>query len=226
MEENIRLTLEYGAFVALFLWIALECTLVGMRWLTRRHYRVARGAITIAFFHPFCAGGGGGERVLWRAIHVLSKLKKEKNLPLHVMIYTGDTGLSPTDILDGVSRQFQISLDTRAMPVSFVYLKGRSLLDPMKYPVLTMLGQSLGSIVVATEALIRATPDVYVDTTGSAFSFLVAYLAGCVIGAYVHYPTISSVSSDACFLSAVGCCSFIRGDLEGMRINVSMRAEG
>jgi hypothetical protein len=32
------------------------------------------------------------------------------------------------------------------------------------------------------------------DTTGCAFTFLVAkVLAGCKVGTYVHYPTISTV---------------------------------
>lgn len=32
---------------------------------------------TIAFFHPHCSGGGGGERVLWKAIESISNLNVE-----------------------------------------------------------------------------------------------------------------------------------------------------
>lgn len=39
----------------------------------------------------------------------------------------------------------------------------------------------------------RARGQVFVDTTGYAFSFPVArYLGGCSVGCYVHYPTIST----------------------------------
>lgn len=160
----------------------------------------------VGFFHPFCSGGGGGERVLWRAVHALSCLNKEgagedrhekqqQVPPLHVLIYTGDFGMDPEEIVAGVARQFQIPLgEDGAVPVSFVYLRGRGLLDPARYPVLTMLGQSAGSMLLAMEALFRSTPDVFVDTTGWAFSFPIAWLAGCTVGAYVHYPTISIVS--------------------------------
>ncbi len=164
------------------------------RWRTRRRYRVAPTATMVGFFHPFCAGGGGGERVLWRAVRSLSHLSRELDRPLHVLIYTGDVGVKPEDILSGVSRQFDISIDPAALPVSFVYLRTRGLLDASLYPVLTMLAQSAASVVVAAEALFRGTPDFFIDTTGFAFSFPVAWLAGCSVGAYVHYPTISTVS--------------------------------
>lgn len=167
------------------------------RWRTRRQHGVAPGATMVGFFHPFCAGGGGGERVLWRAVHTLSRLSKDLRTPLHVLIYTGDTSMKPEEILSGVARQFEIPIDpasSAAVPVSFVYLRGRGLLDASLYPVLTMLAQSLASVVLASEALVRGTPDVFVDTTGFAFSFPVAWFAGCSVGAYVHYPTISTVS--------------------------------
>ncbi len=32
---------------------------------------------TIAFFHPHCSGGGGGERVLWKAVESISDLNEE-----------------------------------------------------------------------------------------------------------------------------------------------------
>lgn len=186
-------------------WLLLKTALVANRWRTRRQHGIAKGSVVLGFFHPFCAGGGGGERVLWRAVHALARLSREEgdhggtqpqrrqSPPLHVLIYTGDVGFSPEQILSGVSRQFQISVG-QSVPVGFVYLRGRWLLDPARYPVLTMLGQSVGSMILAVEALFRSTPDVFIDTTGFAFSFPVAWLAGCTVGAYVHYPTISTVS--------------------------------
>ena len=58
-----------------------------------------------------------------------------------------------------------------------------------------MLGQSLGSMMLAWECLRAFNPDLFVDTTGCHFSFLVAkLLAGCRVACYVHYPTITTVS--------------------------------
>jgi hypothetical protein len=37
-----------------------------------------------------------------------------------------------------------------------------------------------------------AQPQLFVDTTGWAFTFPLARLAGCRVAAYVHYPTVSS----------------------------------
>jgi alpha-1,2-mannosyltransferase len=41
----------------------------------------------VAFFHPHCSAGGGGERVLWKAVQVLGDLH-DQGLPLKVVIYT------------------------------------------------------------------------------------------------------------------------------------------
>jgi hypothetical protein len=43
----------------------------------------------IAFFHPYCAAGGGGERVLWKIIEVLGGLY-EQGFDMEVIIYTID----------------------------------------------------------------------------------------------------------------------------------------
>jgi alpha-1,2-mannosyltransferase len=57
-----------------------------------------------------------------------------------------------------------------------------------------MLFQSLSSIIVGFECLLmNATPEVFVDTTGHAFIYPLAYLCGVSkVVAYVHYPIISS----------------------------------
>ncbi len=59
-------------------------------------------AVSIAFFHPHCTGGGGGERVLWKAVESISQLNQNDydlkvdrndkllNRQLHVVIYTSD----------------------------------------------------------------------------------------------------------------------------------------
>lgn len=57
-----------------------------------------------------------------------------------------------------------------------------------------MLGQALASVYVGLECLLRAVPDVFIDTTGAAFTYPIAkLLCGCTVVAYVHYPMISTV---------------------------------
>ncbi len=65
---------------------------------------------------------------------------------------------------------------------------------PRRYPVGTMWFQSLGSLIVATEALLRCVPSVFIDTTGCAFTYplLKALSVGTRVVAYTHYPTITA----------------------------------
>jgi alpha-1,2-mannosyltransferase len=55
-----------------------------------------------------------------------------------------------------------------------------------------MAAQALGSVRVAAEALGQLAPALWVDTTGWAFPYPLARLAGCRVAAYVHYPTVST----------------------------------
>lgn len=59
---------------------------------------------------------------------------------------------------------------------------------------MTLLGQSLGSLIVAYDAFTLLVPDVFIDTMGYAFTLaLCKWLFPTVpVGAYVHYPTIST----------------------------------
>jgi len=55
------------------------------------------------------------------------------------------------------------------------------------------LGQSVGSIILALEAIHKCVPNVYIDSMGYGFTFpIFKYLGDCRVGAYVHYPTIST----------------------------------
>lgn len=136
--------------------------------------------------------------MLWLTIQALASLHtkstKRKQKPLHVLIYTGDLGVTPNEILRRAEAQFGVNLTNLPMPLSFVFVRGRQLLEAPRYPVLTMVGQSLGSILLAFVCLGNFLPDVFFDTTGYAFTYPVAALLGrCRIAAYVHYPTISTV---------------------------------
>ncbi|PWY76420.1 UDP-Glycosyltransferase/glycogen phosphorylase [Aspergillus sclerotioniger CBS 115572] len=62
------------------------------------------------------------------------------------------------------------------------------------YPYMTLLGQSLGSLIVAYDAFNLLVPDVFVDTMGYAFTLAFSKLLfpSVPTAAYVHYPTIST----------------------------------
>ncbi len=109
--------------------------------------------------------------------------------------------------------------------ISFAYLRLRSLLEAkwysiiycamynlnddlitihwsVRYPVATMLFQSLASCLVALECVFVFVPDIFCDSTGAAFTYpVLRYLTDCGIMAYVHYPVISSVR-----IREIACC--------------------
>ncbi|XP_052526823.1 GDP-Man:Man(3)GlcNAc(2)-PP-Dol alpha-1,2-mannosyltransferase [Tympanuchus pallidicinctus] len=148
--------------------------------------RDGRQPLLVAFFHPYCNAGGGGERVLWCAIRTLQK--KYKNVMC--VVYTGDRDATEEDIVEGAFRRFNIKL---THPVKFVFLEKRYLVEASLYPRFTLLGQSLGSVFLGWEALLKCVPDIYIDSMGYAFTLpLFKYLGGCRVGCYVHYPTIST----------------------------------
>jgi alpha-1,2-mannosyltransferase len=82
--------------------------------------------------------------------------------------------------------------------VKFVYLHKRRYVEASMYPYFTMLGQSIGSVILGIEALLNTQPDIFIDTMGYAFTLpLFKYVCGSKIGCYVHYPTISTDMLDA-----------------------------
>uniref|UniRef100_A0A182Q1T1 GDP-Man:Man(3)GlcNAc(2)-PP-Dol alpha-1,2-mannosyltransferase n=1 Tax=Anopheles farauti TaxID=69004 RepID=A0A182Q1T1_9DIPT len=176
-------------FLGSFLAIGLLTVCVLLRQLIKfqRRKRTDQNVKHVAFFHPYCNAGGGGERVLWCAIRAL--LTRYENIKLFV--YTGDTDATPADILAKAERSFNLTLETDR--ITFVYLNKRCWVEASRYPHFTLLGQSIGSIVMAFEALLKLQPDVFIDTMGYAFTYPVfAYFGGCKIGCYTHYPTIST----------------------------------
>ena len=78
--------------------------------------------------------------------------------------------------------------------VVFLYLCKRKYVLASTYPRFTLLGQSLGSLILAYDAMSLLVPDVFLDTMGYAFAL--AFTNFCFpdipTGAYVHYPTIST----------------------------------
>ncbi|KAF8895230.1 mannosyltransferase [Infundibulicybe gibba] len=141
----------------------------------------------VAFFHPYCNAGGGGERVLWTAIAALQRTEPD----VINVVYSGDTDASKSEIISKVKSRFDITLDPSTL--AFVFLTSRSMVEDATWPRFTLLGQSIGSMYVAWEAISKLVPDLFIDTMGYAFTFhVVALLASIPIGAYVHYPTIST----------------------------------
>jgi alpha-1,2-mannosyltransferase len=74
--------------------------------------------------------------------------------------------------------------------IKFVRVTGRTLIAPK--PFLTIFFQIIGTIIYTIKALILFPPDIFIDTTGLAFSFVAVkhILPKTKIGAYVHYPFV------------------------------------
>ncbi|MCJ1279103.1 asparagine-linked glycosylation protein [Puttea exsequens] len=143
----------------------------------------------IGFLHPFCNAGGGGERVLWAAI----KATQQRWPNAICAVYTGDHNALKDNILERVNQRFNIHLHPPT--VVFLYLDTRHWVLSTTWPHFTLLGQSLGSLLMAYNAFALLVPDLFIDTMGYSFALaLCTFLFGPSIptAAYVHYPTIST----------------------------------
>ncbi|KAI9801248.1 MAG: asparagine-linked glycosylation protein [Piccolia ochrophora] len=154
----------------------------------------------VAFFHPFCNAGGGGERVLWAAIRA-TQHRWSKAI---CVVYTGDHDADKGTILSRVKNRFNISLHSPT--VVFLYLSTRHYVLSSTYPYFTLLGQSLGSLVLAYDAFTLLVPDIFVDTMGYAFTNAFSQFLFPLVptGAYVHYPTISTDMLSSLYESGQG----------------------
>ncbi|KAF0887716.1 hypothetical protein E2562_002405 [Oryza meyeriana var. granulata] len=150
-----------------------------------RHLRRHPPAAAAGFFHPYTNDGGGGERVLWCAVRAVQELCPG----LTCAVFTGDTDASPDGLTARALDRFGVRL---LRPPQVVHLNRRKWIEASTYPHFTMIGQSLGSVYLAWEALIKFTPHFYFDTSGYAFTYPLARLFGCKVICYTHYPTISS----------------------------------
>ncbi|KAK7720173.1 asparagine-linked glycosylation protein [Botryosphaeria dothidea] len=142
----------------------------------------------VGFFHPFCNAGGGGERVLWAAIRAT-----QKRWPRAIcVVYTGDHDVDKATIIQKVEDRFNIQLHPPT--ITFLYLSTRHYVLSSTWPHFTLLGQSLGSLILAHDAFNLLVPDIFVDTMGYAFALALSkfYFPLVPTGAYVHYPTIST----------------------------------
>ncbi|KAK7903211.1 asparagine-linked glycosylation protein [Exophiala xenobiotica] len=142
----------------------------------------------VGFFHPFCNAGGGGERVLWAAIAAT-----QKRWPNAICtIYTGDHDIDRSVVVNTVKTRFGITLQEHSLV--FLYLSRRRFVLASTWPQFTLLGQSLGSLILAYDAFQLLVPDIFIDTMGYAFAvaFCKFLFPKVPTAAYVHYPTIST----------------------------------
>ncbi|KAK9800825.1 hypothetical protein WJX73_002899 [Symbiochloris irregularis] len=139
----------------------------------------------VAFFHPNATGGGGGERVLWCAIKAMQEEFPSVELVLYV------DGASERKEYCASARE-RFNIDVQASRLKVVDVEGCHLLQPELYPSFTLVGQAWASVQVAYNALWELNPEVFVDTSGWAFMYPLARLAGCRVACYTHYPTIST----------------------------------
>jgi len=139
-------------------------------------------------FVEYSNAGGGGERVLWAAIRATQKRWPEATC----IVYTGDHDVDKGDILKRVKERFNIHLHPPT--IHFLYLTTRHYVLSSTWPRFTLLGQSIGSLILAWDAFSLLVPDVFVDTMGYAFALALSsfFFPTVPTGAYVHYPTIST----------------------------------
>jgi alpha-1,2-mannosyltransferase len=145
----------------------------------------------VAFFHPYAAGRGGGERVLWAAIDGLIGRKDVER----IIIYSID--VDKKEILQGRNKAFNFKENLGDSKIQFKKLSFVGLLDPSTWPIATVFAQSLGSVIVLLSALFTSPvsdwPDVFIDTTGFPFTLPMAkIITGAKTHAYIHYPTMSN----------------------------------
>ncbi|KAF7548907.1 hypothetical protein G7046_g8509 [Stylonectria norvegica] len=137
--------------------------------------------------------GGGGERVLWAAI----RATQDRWPNAKCVVYTGDHDATKDVILSRVKNRFNIELHPPT--IVFLYLSKRDWVLPSTWSRFTLLGQSVGSIILAWDAFSLLVPDIFIDTMGYAFAlgfskFLFPKVPTC---AYIHYPTISTDMLDS-----------------------------
>lgn len=96
--------------------------------------------------------------------------------------------------LTGDDLQTRFNIQLHPPSVVLLYLSTRKYVLSSMYPYMTLLGQSLGSLIVAYDAFNLLVPDVFIDTMGYAFTlaFCKLLFPSVPTGAYVHYPTIST----------------------------------
>lgn len=164
--------------------------------ITRRKEQLKQNpnTVSIGFLHPHALSGGGGERVLWCAIQAV-----QQELPdAQIIIYSawessmiGNVSDSVNVAQNRVSAQFGLNLDNIYFhPIDIS--SDVSLIDPNRYPRLTLIRQAIGAAHLGAIAYYKHPVDVFVDTANLSFSVVIPKLLFARTLSYVHYPTIST----------------------------------
>ncbi|KAI6195101.1 Glycosyl transferase domain containing protein [Aphelenchoides besseyi] len=143
----------------------------------------------IAFVHPYCEAGGGGEVVLWEMIKTIS----DKKLFPEIFVYTKQmTSEEEKEIKRRICERFKIK--EWPSEVEFVQTRFRHLLEPQYYPRFTLFCQQfVGALVFSLECLFRLTSEYVVESTGIPVALPVfKCLGGSKVLVYMHYPTITN----------------------------------
>lgn len=153
----------------------------------------ANPRVFVGFLHPFANAFGGGERVLYEAI--ASHQRLDPNVV--VVVYTGQLaplpgGVTKDEIIAGAKERFGITLNPNTL--DFLPLKYCDMVGDNYWSHFTLLGQLLGTIWMAQDAMSRLIPDIFIDTTGHAFTLPIVKAVSRTtrVGAYIHYPTVST----------------------------------
>ncbi|KAG9414057.1 asparagine-linked glycosylation protein [Aphanomyces cochlioides] len=172
-----------GAVVLLAALLASPLILICIILLAYRLLGSLKPNRKLGFFHPYAASGGGGERVLFCALQTLPAT-------CTAVIYIGEP-ISSEKLLQDAQHRFNFAASDVKCKIIVVELQYRTLLEAKHYPRFTLLGQSLGSMLLGLEAFLRHPVGVWIDTTGCAFTYPLAWLGGAKVVTYTHYPTIS-----------------------------------
>lgn len=134
----------------------------------------------------FSNAGGGGERVLWSLIATLHRTYPNAQLSI-----LSCESLDLESIVQRVKEHFGINIGVEKLEMKRLW--SPRLLDPALWPRMTLLIQSLVSLLVGLEAAISCnSANLFIDTAGCAMAYPVLRLFGHHVVAYVHYPFISS----------------------------------
>jgi hypothetical protein len=104
-------------------------------YVKQRYFRKSgSGEKLLAFFHPHCDNGGGGERVLWVMI---AALLQNENLwkKLKIIIYSSKEEKHKEKILASVKDSFRIDITEYSDRISLIHISTTALLDAKWYIV-------------------------------------------------------------------------------------------
>lgn len=181
-SQTILDLVGYFLTLSMILSVSLLCFLIGcyMMWhriwwwkaLHSKQSQHQRHRPVIAFFHPHCAGGGGGERVLWKMIQVLSTYSSPSTstatppittttttttVGCDIVVYTIDPPRVNyrRDMLRHVAERFQIHIPTETTTnstmIHFVHLhRYQSFLQPS--PRLSLVVEAIRTMQLAQAA--------------------------------------------------------------------------